>query len=165
MIETKYSLMKESKEESHDNNDGPGVGRDNRFDLSRSLCLVPYFWGKVTTDVCQLNHTYLSLQHSHKLTRMLQELPGAFGGEEGILQTSEIELQHACHRVQVVSLLSQGILSYRGSTRPHIITANTVKGRHSTRVHVDQRRQKNTLPHLSQMHLSGCWSPSETQAL
>lgn len=42
-----YSLVKERKEVSHDDNDRPGVGRHNSLELSCSFCFIHYFWGKV----------------------------------------------------------------------------------------------------------------------
>lgn len=67
-------------------------------------------------------HHTLKHSFSHPLTSMLQELAGARDGEEGILQTSEVELQNSSNRVQVKPLLGQGVLSCRGSpqhTAPH----------------------------------------------
>lgn len=57
-----------------------------------------------------------------KRTSVLQQLAGAFDGDERALQRSEVELQHSGHRVQVAFPLRQGILSCKGNQRrtaPH----------------------------------------------
>lgn len=62
-------------------------------------------------------------QITPRLTSMLQELVSAVNGEEGILQTSEVELEDPSHRVQVVVLLSQRVFSCRQThgTLSHVI--------------------------------------------
>lgn len=48
------------------------------------------------------------------LTIALQELTGAVDRKQGIVQTSEVELQHSCYRVQIISSLRQWVLSCKG---------------------------------------------------
>lgn len=78
MTELKYSLMKECKEVSHDNDDRLRVGRDDRFELSRSLCLVLYFWEegvdrKMSSCLCALSHTHW---HVNTRTQTYGHAPG-----------------------------------------------------------------------------------------
>lgn len=110
--------MQKRKEVSHDNDDRFGVGGDDSFELSCSFYFVPNFWGK---QVMNGGRTPTVRAHStctHSLlTGMLQELAGALGGKERVLQSSEVELQHSRNRIQVIRALRQGILSYQDKHR------------------------------------------------
>lgn len=61
-------------------------------------------------------HAHSTCTHS-LLTGMLQELAGALGGKERLLQSSEVELQHSRDGIQVIRALRQGIFSYQDKHR------------------------------------------------